>query len=158
MKTKQVKLGDLFQVMLGKFNLAIKDELLLQSLNNTNLEATDGLELIYPIDKLLELPKIPTVSSHEILQEVNMKEGLFDKFWNMYDKKMSTKDAKSKFLKLSMKEIDKIFETLPYYIKSTPDIKFRKMPLTYLNQRVWEDEGYMPRTIAKSEVPSAFKF
>ena len=158
METKQVKLGDLFQELLRKMNLAIKDETLLNSLNNLTFDAIDGLDLIYPVDKPLELPKIPTVNSHEILQEVNKKEELFDKFWEMYDKKMSTKDAKAKFLKLNMKDIDKIFETLPYYLKSTPDIKYRKMPLTYINQRVWEDEGYMPRIIQKSNVESVFKF
>lgn len=158
METKQVKLGDLFQEILRKMNLAIKDETLLISLNNMSFDGTNGLDLIYPIDKPLELPKIPLVSSHDILQEINKKEELFDKFWNMYDKKMSTKDTKAKFMKLSMKDIEKIFETLPYYLKSTPDIKFRKMPLTYINQRVWEDEGYMPRVVKSATVESAFKF
>jgi hypothetical protein len=57
-----------------------------------------------------------------------------------------------------MKEIDKIFETLPFYLKSTPDIKFRKNPTTYLNQRTWEDEGYMPRKIESPQTASVFKF
>lgn len=158
MKTKQVKLGDLFQVMLGKFNLAIKDELLLKSLNSIELQATDGLELIYPIDKPLELPKIPKVSAHDILKEVDEKEHLFNKFWFIYNKSVGKGKCKIKFMKLSYNVIQKILETLPYYIKHTPDVKFRKDPYTYLNQEVWEDDFYMPRKIAKSEVPSAFKF
>lgn len=158
METKQVKLGDLFQEILKKLNLAIKDQELLNSLNNTSLNATHGLELIYPIDKQIDIPKLRQVNSHDILNEIHKKEELFDKFWNMYDKKMSTKDTKAKFMKLPMKDIEKIFETLPYYIKSTPDIKFRKMPLTYINQRVWEDEGYMPRVVKNATVETAFKF
>ena len=43
-------------------------------------------------------------------------------------------------MRLKPIEIEKIFETLPNYIKSTPDPKFRKNPLTYLNNKTWEDE------------------
>jgi hypothetical protein len=47
-------------------------------------------------------------------------------------------------------------ETLPHDIKYTPDVKFRKDPITYLNQRTWEDEIYLPRIIQTKENP--FKF
>ena len=40
-----------------------------------------------------------------------------------------------------MKKIrNKIFETLPEYVNSTPDKKFRKNPETYLNNCSWNDE------------------
>lgn len=158
METKQLALGDFLQEVLSKLHMAIKDEELLASLNETKLTGTQGLELIYPIDKKVELPVIPKVSAQAILEEVNLKEHLFEKFWEVYNKKVGTKDSKTKFIKLSMKEIDKIFETLPFYLKSTPDIKFRKNPTTYLNQRTWEDEGYMPRKIESLQTASAFKF
>lgn len=158
MKTKKIGLGDFLQEVLGKFLYSIKDQELLDSLNETKLTGTEGLELIYHIDKKVNIPTLPQVNAQEILQEVNKKEELFDKFWEMYNKKVGTKDAKTKFIKLSMKEIDKVFETLPFYLKSTPDIKFRKHPVTYLNQRTWEDEGYMPRKIQSIETASPFKF
>lgn len=158
MKTKQLGLGDFLQEVLGKFLYSIKDQELLDSLNETKLTGTEGLELIYHIDKKINLPNLPQVNAHDILQEVNEKTKLFEKFWDAYNKKVGTKDAKTKFIKLSMKEIDKIFETLPFYLKSTPDIKFRKHPITYLNQRTWEDEGYMPRKIQSIETASPFKF
>jgi hypothetical protein len=158
MKTKQLALGDFLQELLSKFHYAIKDQELLDSLNETKLSGTEGLDLIYHIDKPLAMPQLPKVSAQEILKEVNEKEDAFIKFWNLYDKKIGTKDAKTKFLKLPMKDIEKIFETLPHYLKSTPDIKFRKHPVTYLNQRTWEDEGYMPRGINIPNVVNPFKF
>lgn len=159
MKTKQLALGDFLQELLSKFHYAIKDQELLDSLNETKLSGTEGLELIYHIDKKIQIPQIPQVSAQEILKEVNQKEELFEKFWLMYNKKVGTKDAKAKFLKLPQKDIEKIFITLPHYLKSTPDIKFRKHPVTYLNQRTWEDEGYYTQSQQVINRPNnAFKF
>lgn len=70
----------------------------------------------------------------------NEKHLLFERFWNLYDKKVEAKKCKEKFLRLKDAEIEKIFLTLPDYIKSTPDVKFRKNPSTYLNNQCWNDE------------------
>jgi len=64
----------------------------------------------------------------------------FDDFWNLYGKKVDTKKCKDKFEKLSDKELEQIKSTLPDYIASTPDVQFRKNPLTYLNGKCWMDE------------------
>ncbi len=58
----------------------------------------------------------------------------------MYDKKTGKDKCLKVFLKLSDAHKQKIFATLPSYIESTPDVKFRKNPLTYLNGKHWEDE------------------
>lgn len=76
----------------------------------------------------------------EKLKKKKEKELLFDKFWEMYGKKDGKKYCVSKFIKLSDEQIETIFKTLPNYIKSTPDVKFRKNPLTYLNGEHWNDE------------------
>jgi len=78
------------------------------------------------------------------------KEKLFTKFWDLYSKKVDTKKAKMKFLKLSQQDIDKIFKTLPWYIKQTPDKQYRKNPCTYLNNHSWNDEIDIPK-IAKPQ-------
>lgn len=159
MRYKELGLGDFFQEFLLKFHYSIKDQELLDSLNQTKLTSTEGLELIYHVDKRITLPQIPQVSAQDILKEVNQKEEQFEKFWEMYNKKVGTKDAKMKFLKLSIADIEKIFVTLPHYLKSTPDVKFRKHPVTYLNQRTWEDEGYIQSTQQAINRPNnAFKF
>lgn len=75
------------------------------------------------------------------LSDDNSKESEFDKFWDLYGKKVGEKGKiKRKFLSLSKADRVKIFETLPAYIASTPDKQYRKHPQTYLNNRSWEDE------------------
>lgn len=61
-------------------------------------------------------------------------------FWDKYNKKQDSKNCKQKFFKLSDNERSKIFEVLDSYILSTPDVKFRKNPLTWLNGGCWNDE------------------
>lgn len=70
-------------------------------------------------------------------KEVNMS--LFDKFWTLYGKSIDKQKCLDKFLKLTEHEIEKIFETLPVYLLQTPDKKYRKNPLTYLNGKCWND-------------------
>lgn len=64
----------------------------------------------------------------------------FDRFWSMYGKKEKKSEAQKKFEKLKTEELEKIFETLPAFIKANKDLKYRPFPSTYLNQRRWEDE------------------
>jgi hypothetical protein len=64
---------------------------------------------------------------------------LFDKFWVMYGKSADKKKCMDKFILLSDSEIDLIFETLPIYLLKTPDVQYRKNPLTYINGKCWND-------------------
>jgi hypothetical protein len=70
-------------------------------------------------------------------KEVNMS--LFDKFWTLYGKSIDKQKCLDKFVKLTEDEIKTIFETLPVYLLQTPDKKYRKNPLTYLNGKCWND-------------------
>lgn len=64
----------------------------------------------------------------------------FNKFWSQYGRKDKKNPAREAWLKLSDDEIKKIFATLPKFLDRNRDKNFRPMPLTYLNQRRWEDE------------------
>ena len=64
----------------------------------------------------------------------------FDEFWEAYGKKVDYKKAKQKYLLLTTPEKIEIFKTLADYIKSTPDIKFRKHASTYINNKSWEND------------------
>lgn len=64
----------------------------------------------------------------------------FEKFWNLYDKKVSKEKSLKLFKKLSKNEIENLFNSLPEYINSTPDKTFRKNPDTYLRNKSWNDE------------------
>jgi len=92
----------------------------------------------------------PIVSSPEIVKfsgekvckgkETKGKEKQFERFWILYGKKNDKKKCSTKFLALKQADIDLIFMSLPQYIASTPDKKYRKNPLSYLNGEVWNDE------------------
>jgi len=156
MENKFIGLGDVLNKLAIKFGYEIKDELLINSLNEIELNKTDGLEVVY---KVYEQPKyaIPIISAHQVLEEISIREELFNKFWEMYNKKAGRDICFKKWRKLTEKDIDNIFKTLPAYIKATPDLKFRKLPATYLNQRVWEDELYT-QPVQQQNNFSPFKF
>jgi predicted phage replisome organizer len=64
----------------------------------------------------------------------------FENFWNVYNKKIDKDKCIKAFYKLNKEEIENIIEKAKLYAQSTPDIKFRKNPLTWLNGKCWNDE------------------
>jgi hypothetical protein len=82
------------------------------------------------------------LESHMTVAEesVSKKEELFNVFWETYNYKVGRKKTVTKWNRLSLTTMNVILEKLPLYIESTPDIKFRKQPLTYLNGEHWLDE------------------
>lgn len=64
----------------------------------------------------------------------------FSDFWDLYDKKVDKPKCQKKYEKMSLKDRKAIFEYLPKYIQSQPDKQFRRNPLTFLNNRTWENE------------------
>lgn len=65
----------------------------------------------------------------------------FDVFWSLYDKKVGDKSKlKKKWEGLTEAERQKAIDTIPAYVKSTPNKQFRKHPQTYLNNKGWNDE------------------
>jgi uncharacterized protein YdaU (DUF1376 family) len=65
----------------------------------------------------------------------------FEDFWDLYDKKVGDKGKLIKKYDL-ISEVDRsvIKEHLPLYKSAQPDKKFRKDPMTYLNNHSWNDE------------------
>jgi uncharacterized protein YdaU (DUF1376 family) len=64
----------------------------------------------------------------------------FDEFWNMYGKKVDSKKCKDKFETIKESDRKKILATLELYVKSKPEVKFRKDPIRYLTGEIWNDE------------------
>ena len=56
-------------------------------------------------------------------------------------KKTDKTKCLSKFEKMSDSDVEDILNSVGKYVQSTPDVKFRKNPLTWLNGRCWEDES-----------------
>jgi len=65
----------------------------------------------------------------------------FDIFWNNYDKKVDSSKCFKAWVKL-VSECQRKFvqEQALKYAQSTPDVKYRKNPLTWLNGQCWNDE------------------
>jgi len=64
----------------------------------------------------------------------------FDYFWSMYDKKVDRAKCEKKWVRLTDAEREECMYYLPAYVKATPDIKFRRNPETYLNNKSWQNE------------------
>ncbi|MCX6170640.1 MAG: hypothetical protein NTX65_14965 [Ignavibacteriales bacterium] len=69
----------------------------------------------------------------------------FEKFWDLYGKKADRVKSLKKWMNLPEAVKEKIFTTLPAYISATPELKYRKNPLTYLNGECWNDEQATPQ-------------
>lgn len=94
--------------------------------------------------KLKDAGNTQTILDYTKLEETKENKSLtlesdFVIFWNKYNKKNDFKKCKDKFLKLKANEIENILKVLDKYILSTPDVKFRKNPLTWLNGECWKD-------------------
>ena len=75
----------------------------------------------------------------------------FVEFWNLYNKKVGRASTQKKFMKLKTKEIFAILDTVKYFVAAHPDPQYRPHPVTYLNQRRWEDE--LPNYVQPSRTP-----
>lgn len=67
----------------------------------------------------------------------------FDTWWNLYAKKRGKEKCMKKWAKLSHAERKACIDATPTYVASTPEIQYRKDPITYLNNKSWNDEVYI---------------
>jgi hypothetical protein len=98
--------------------------------------------LATPLATPLARGEITPTLQVQVQVEEKVKEQLRDflSFWNLYNKKNDKKKVEAKWSKLKDSDKKMILLKLPAYIKSTPEIKYRKNPLTYLNGESWNDE------------------
>ena len=75
----------------------------------------------------------------------------FDDFWKLYDKSAGKQKSEKKWNSLKNEERELIMQHLPKYKLSRPDKTFRKDPLTYLNNKSWEDEIIGVGAVSKAE-------
>lgn len=70
------------------------------------------------------------------------KENNFDKFWELYPRKVSKFVAKRFFSRLSNKDQVNILKTLPEHLKRWDNKELQYIPhaKTWLHERRWEDE------------------
>lgn len=88
---------------------------------------------------------IKKISNKELIVKKIVDER-FEKFWNLYGKDIQKDKCYSDWKFINTIDKDKILKTLPNYIASTPEIQFRKHPLTYLRNKGWLDEIFIPKS------------
>jgi hypothetical protein len=77
----------------------------------------------------------------------------FTQFWEAYAKKVDSKKCQDKWMKLTEKEQQKALQVVGDYVKSTPDVQFRKNPLTWINGKCWNDQIQQPQLPLQTERP-----
>ena len=71
----------------------------------------------------------------------------FEDFWNKYPNKIAKQDAKRKYNKLNETERAEIRDTLDVFLAHKPFATYtHPHPLTYLNQKRWQDEVKKPES------------
>lgn len=82
-----------------------------------------------------------SINKQETSKQVNNEQDKypFSEFWDAYDKKSDRAACESKWSKLKDGDKELIMQHVPKYVKQTPDKKYRKNPLTYLNKKTWLD-------------------
>jgi uncharacterized protein YdaU (DUF1376 family) len=89
--------------------------------------------------------------SVNVNKDINNKINIaFDIFWNLYNKKVGSKNkCQKKWNKLKNDQRQKIIDTLPVFLAGIKDKQFQPFPETYLNQERWNDEIKTVQTVKK---------
>jgi hypothetical protein len=109
--------------------------------------------------KTKQKPLVSVSDSVSVSVSGSVNDISFERFWNLYDKKLSHKSCLAKWNKLSDEQKHKIISSLPEFLKAHPDKQFLPYPLTYLNQQRWNDEikddltDFEKRALKNKDVP-----
>ena len=82
------------------------------------------------------------------------QEAFFLDFWNAYGKKVEKEKCLKKWMSLTYDEYQLALDKVDLYVASTPDVQFRKNPLTWLNGKCWNDEIILP---SQKQLPTKFE-
>ena len=145
------------KISLPKYGILDRYKRLVEIAYQTSYQSTYQTSYQYAEEKEKEKEKVPphplikekekekeesSKTKNNIVQPSFFEEDIysFDKFWNLYDKKVGRDKAIKLYVALSNKDKEAIFKHVPRYKLSQPDKKYRKDPQTYLRNRSWEDE------------------
>lgn len=95
-----------------------------------------------------------SISNSNFDSEIENKKAWFQIFWDKYGKKQDSKKCFEKWMKLTDAEINTALDKVDLYVASTPDVQFRKNPLTWLNGKCWNDEIILN---SQKQLPTKFE-
>jgi hypothetical protein len=125
-----------FEEVRGKRSDAGKESARLRALKIVEQDTTNSTS----VKSVQHRSTNPTDNVNDNVNDNEIKKNYFEQFWNLYDKKVERKSCYNKFIKLDLKVIEKIINVVPFYVKSTPEVKYRKNPETWINGECWNDE------------------
>jgi hypothetical protein len=127
-----------FEEVRGKRSDAGKESARLRALKSVEQDTTNSTS----VKSVQHRSTNPTdnVNDNVNVNDNEIKKNYFEQFWSLYDKKVERKSCFNKFMKLDLEVIEKIINVVPFYVKSTPDLKYRKNPETWINGECWNDE------------------
>lgn len=100
---------------------------------STKQTLSDGNAMAMPLENENENEDV-----NEIIVEIYPA---FSDFWDLYDKKIGSREKiEKKWNSITQKTKEQIIDYLPGYLEATPEKAYRKNPLTFLNNKSWEDE------------------
>ncbi len=108
------------------------------SIDSTKMQngSDNFVECIYKDKKHKDIKQAD--NNKETLKEKEC--ALFEQWWKAYGKKVGKKDTLRAWLRLKESEQQECLRVVCEYVASTPEVQYRKNPITYLHQRAWEDE------------------
>ena len=121
-------------IPMEKFSSHIKEENKVENKVENKLK-TNSIDRV--LKKSLESKKEKAPHTGAPPNESNFP---FEIIWGMYGKKGSAKVSKQRYEKLKENIREVIFEHVPRYVASTPELKFRKNFEVYLNQETYNDQ------------------
>ena len=144
---RRARMASYYQVSVkgvAKVCNSVKDSIKRDSLNTEeilNLEPQTLQEDSAPVATTLvavEVTEVITVE--EDAEDIATPDRGFEIFWSMYDKKVNKVASLKAWGKLRPTDHMAIMQHVEVYVESTPEKQFRKDPVNYLKDRVWEDE------------------
>lgn len=111
--------------------------------NKSKMDRTKWYTLTSKTDNALLKMRDATTENEGTIPDVNTDEKqdiLFDDFWNKFDKKVDKSKCEKKWSRLTEEEQNAALVSVDSYVETTPNKKYRKNPLTWLNGKCWNDE------------------
>lgn len=132
---RRARLSSYYQISVkgvSKAYNAIKSELE-QSPESLTIDFEDSEEPTLP-------ETAPVVEDNAAPEAIQRPDDTFEIFWGVYDKKVGKEPSKRLWERLRDSDKASIMKHLESYIEQKQDKTFRKDPVNYLKDRVWEDE------------------
>jgi|13_taG_2_1085334.scaffolds.fasta_scaffold53002_2 hypothetical protein len=108
-----------------------------QSIYNNDMES---MFVFNNIQHLISPKDVRFSTENKPVTTAERREAGWEMFWNLYDKKVDLKSAKSSFMKLTIVEMGEAIKGVKAYIDSTPNKKYRKNASSWINQKGWNNE------------------